>query len=204
MLFDHTSYFQNVSQFMVTLVGGLCGDTGWDRDILNPRQPALQMAAAERSRRLDWLDRAGALIVVTAVATAVALLALRALDDAGIALKRLIAFLAEHLAIPFEGVVKGQVGGGPVAEGVLGVATLALVAIAYHAIGVKSAWRRWDDAKTETLLGQRSEIRRLAEAGEPCEQRRLLGAYTDGADIFIALAVAVPVIALLTVYLLAA
>ena len=199
MLFDHTTYWQNTSQFMVPLVGGLCRDTGWDTDILDLHRPIFRQASDERASRLNWLDRAGLGLVLTVIGTTLALMARRAIDDTGIALKRPIAFVADQWAIPFEGVIRGQVGGGPVAEGVLGVATLSLVAIAYHAILVKGAWRRWDDARTDTLLKQRAEIRQLAVDPEQHARQRLPDTFTEGAEFFIILSILAPILALLAI-----
>ncbi len=202
MLFDHTTYWQNTSQFMVPLVGGLCRDTGWDTDILDLSRPIFRQASDERASRLDWLDRAGLGIVLTVIVTTLALLAFRALDDTGIALKRSMTYVADQWAIPFEGVARDQVGSGRVAEAVLGVVTLALVAIAYHAILVKGAWRRWDDARMDSLLDTRMEVRRLAADAGAGTPARLPGTFTEGAWGFFGVALLFPLLALVSGFLI--
>ncbi|HYH11380.1 MAG TPA: hypothetical protein VD789_03410, partial [Thermomicrobiales bacterium] len=185
IVFDHTSYFENTEQFMVRLVGGLASDSGWT-DLFDPAAPALAAAASQRSRRVDWLNRAFVTVAATILLASIALLLLGRLDETGKPAKTSIEFLGEEPTIPFEGVVRSYTGDGEVAEAVLGLATLIVSAVAIFTVLIKGMWHRWNASKADRLLRH-----------EP------LGPFFEDGQWFLLMTVAVPVAAALYVALLA-
>ncbi len=200
--FDHTSYFDNTSQFVVPLIGGICMDSGLT-DILDMRQPFFRAASVQRSRRVDWLNRAFAIIAATLLLSSVLLAWLDRLDDIGRPLKRVIEFLGDELSIPFEGIARSQTGDGRVAELVLGVIALLIFATLFHMLLIKGAWQAWDAGSIDRLLGQRRTLMELITTGVPGDQERLLGGFTDGAGRFLFFAALAPISAIVAILVMA-